>query len=174
MDPRQRISRALAGLDRIADLCGRCNDVALGISRWSVGNHIEHVLKVDRAVVELLRAPKPPSGAVGGPGLVARLILITGWIPRGRAKASPASLPEMTDYAELRPQVEEASKAVAALEPLAGAIASDPARYPHPVLGGLTRTQWLRFLEVHQMHHWKIMRDICARPDEPRNVTVAA
>jgi hypothetical protein len=172
-DPARRLRRVLAGLDRIADLCGRCNDVALAVSRWSVGNHIEHVLKVDRMVVELMRAPQPPAAAPAA-SFAARFMLVTGWIPRGRAKAPESMHPEMTDYAALRQQVAAMAEAIAALEPQAGDIAKDRARYPHPLLGGLTRAQWLRFIEVHQVHHWKIMRDICARPDQPKAESAAA
>ena len=31
---------------------------------------------------------------------------------------------------------------------------------PHPALGSFTPAQWLRFIDIHTHHHFKIIRDI--------------
>ena len=30
----------------------------------------------------------------------------------------------------------------------------------HPMLGGFTSSQWMRFMEIHTKHHLKIIEDI--------------
>jgi hypothetical protein len=46
------------------------------------------------------------------------------------------------------------------LQASAGQLSSSIATVPHPVFGRLDASQWLRFTEIHQQHHQKIMRDI--------------
>jgi hypothetical protein len=162
MTPAAALARILDGLDLIADHCGVPDLRAEAVSRWSVGQHIEHLLKVDDAIHRNLSSSAiGPSGPA--PSLVARVILLTGRIPRGRGKAPDFTVPT-GDYVVLRKAVEQMSKRFGELEPVIDDLARDPRRVAHPSLGGLTRRQWLRFADIHQRHHHQIILDIRAAP----------
>ena len=44
-------------------------------------------------------------------------------------------------------------------------FASPTPVFPHPYFGGLSAAQGVRFLGMHNHHHWKIVRDIRRRAE---------
>lgn len=139
------------------------------VSAWSVGQHLEHLLLSDRRILSWVESVAAEEGSVGNAGEAGaaswrgRLVLLTGFIPRGRGEAPDGTRPSGRD----REAVERGLREMAALAARLGSrlepLAASPARLPHPVLGAFTAAQWLRFAGVHHHHHEKIVRKILRR-----------
>jgi hypothetical protein len=154
------LARVVGALERLDEWIDR-PDLALRretISAWSLGEQIDHVLKVAATMLGRLaedgKEPKTPISLDG------RAVLLLGWIPRGVGKAPEATRGMLVPAAELR-------AALAQVRELAARLDADDARLTHrrrtvrhPRFGGLTPAQALRFLEIHTRHHLKILRDI--------------
>ncbi len=138
------------------------------ISKWSVGEQMQHVTLVDGGILRMLeKASLPvPGGASNssgdmadkGPTMIGRCMLLLGFIPRGRGKAPSFVMPSETRYDQVEPSLAAVRQRFADLDlvPLtrAGALAR------HHVFGHLNGTCWLRFVDIHHHHHWKIIRDM--------------
>jgi hypothetical protein len=125
-------------------------------SGWSISEHVDHCVRVMRFALERIHEPKPTSRSKT---LVGHVILAIGWIPRGRAKA-----PELVRGT--RRSSEEISSEITELRRLAADLPSHALNnrkirvMKHPYFGGLTASETLRFLAIHNRHHLKIIRDI--------------
>jgi uncharacterized damage-inducible protein DinB len=128
------------------------------ISAWSVGEHLDHLMKVDRSIFDRIEAPvETPLRPLSTLG---RIVLWSGWIPRGKGKAPDMARPQAVPPEQLVERIRAArdllDRAVATPQRLA-----DPRRIAkHYLLGGMSAAQWLRFLAVHHHHHVKIIRDV--------------
>jgi hypothetical protein len=135
---------------------------ATAVSGWSVAEQLEHLVLVDRAVLKgvgrILDDPRPP--AAPGINLVGRVVLGTGFMPRGRARTAPAFQPAALGQEALRAAILEIDREMRALRPRLGELERAAGRSRHMVFGGLSGRQWLRFLTVHHHHHLKIVRDV--------------
>lgn len=135
---------------------------AEAVSGWSVGLHLEHLLLSDRAIVGWLEraAAGDASREPGGPSWRGRLVLWTGFIPRGAGRAPDFTVPEGLS----RERVEEGFRRLRVRVDGLGArlptLAAARATMRHPALGTFTSAQWLRFAGVHHAHHEKIIRDV--------------
>jgi len=176
-------AQVLRQLARMAELArGPAAELAArapAVSGWSVAEQLEHLVLVDRAALKTVRrllddphrrsAATAPAAvpAVPGINLVGRIVLGTGFIPRGRARTMPpfqpggapggaaagAGVVSIVGIAEIEREVRE-------LEPRLGELEAGGGRARHPLFGGLGGRQWLRFVVVHHHHHLKIVRDI--------------
>lgn len=152
------LARLREQLARIGTLCvdARVLDVDARVSTWSPAEHIDHVLKVTKSVLDRLPSEE---AAARGISVVGRVLLALRWFPRGKGRAPERLAGKRCTVEELQARVARVSAAVDA----ADAQAIDRARIrnvPHPVFGGLTPSQALRFVTVHTDHHLKIVRDI--------------
>ena len=152
-------------VDGLIELAGRreLHDVeAVKISKWTVGRQLEHLMLSDKTILDAFdRLTDGRQGpAPGGPTLLGRAVLKSGFILRGIGKA-----PEATQPAERNAEVIEAG-----LRRLASRLAQLTEQLPlleeagwrirHPYFGALDIGEWLRFMDVHHRHHLKIVRDI--------------
>jgi DinB family protein len=144
---------------------------APAVSGWSVAEQLEHLVLVDRAVLKSVRRilddphGQSAQSAQPAPGinLVGRVVLGTGFIPRGRARTMPPYQPGAAPAAAAGSGIlgiEEIERGVRELEPRLGELEASGIRSRHPLFGGLGGRQWLRFVTVHHHHHLKIVRDI--------------
>ena len=92
--------RELDSCTRLAERPDTCQARAPGVSAWSVGEQLEHLLLSDRrilggieGVLEASAQGTAPPGE-GGPTLIGRFILWSGIVPRGRAKAPGSTVPD--------------------------------------------------------------------------------
>jgi len=158
----KRHTRIVEQLDRALELAGdpaRLERHHPGISEWSVGQQLEHLTNVLRGVVDTLdKLMRGEAEDPAPPNPMGRLFLLLGWIPRGRGKAPERMRPKGIDAGELAAYLAREKRRLGELdlEALDGAAGT----LPHPVFGPLTARRWLRFLEVHNHHHWRIVRDI--------------
>ncbi len=144
-------------MDRVRAFLERAQSAAPGVSAWSVGQHIEHSSKAVIYITGALRESQPPAPPAKW-SLIRWIVLTTGYIPRGRAKApaavTPDGQPSEADLLALLARMEEGVAATRQLDP--------GAWFAHFALGIFRRDQALRFIDVHTRHHLKIMRDIVA------------
>ncbi len=127
------------------------------ISKADVAWHLDHMLKTINTLTNSLETSNPSSyeSSFNVPRIVA---LTGGIIPRGRAQ-SPQSVrpPEIILTKDIRTQIAIAIKNIEKLRDL-----DSNSNFDHPVFGMLNKAQTIRFLEVHTIHHLKIVSDILA------------
>ena len=160
MSALKRVEAQLAQYDPFLELAAvPLGAVVAKLSGWSIAAHLDHTLKATRLIVASIASGHALQGS--GISMLGRVVLLTGYIPRGRAK-SPESLVGMACAKE---ELLEQRKAVAAeLAALAAPFAQNGSTrlVRHPFFGALTAKQGLRFAEVHTEHHLKIAREILA------------
>jgi hypothetical protein len=151
---------------RLAEQPETCEARVPEVSGWSVGEQLEHLLLADRRMLDGIErvlqasADGDPPPARGRPTLVGSVILWTGLIPRGRAKAPESTEPGGMTAPDLAVGFAEARVGVEALQSRLSELGRIASTRAHPILGHFTPTQWLRFSGVHHRHHRKIIRDI--------------
>ncbi len=128
---------------------------APNVSAWHVGMHLHHcALSICGICKQLIASDSPMPRAGFSP--VRSLMLITGWIPRGRAQSPEAVIPKYDIGTDEIVTLLDQGQAL-----LSTASSLDRGRwFIHPMLGPMTRKQTLRFIAVHNHHHLKIMREI--------------
>jgi hypothetical protein len=135
---------------------------APAVSGWSVAEHLEHMVLADRAALKgvhrILEDPQRP--AAPDINLLGRVILGTGFMPRGRARTTGAFLPAAMPPATLCAAILELDRDLREMAPRLGELERSGGRSRHLFFGGLGGRQWLRFLAVHQHHHLKIVNDV--------------
>lgn len=158
-----------AGISRCAALADDEEVLAArnpSVSGWSVGEHVDHLVLAERALLEWIeRVIDDPSRSspAGTPTRTGRLVLVSGWIPRGRAKAPGPTVPDSPDISLLPGRLSDLARLSERLEPRLSDVHTSRTTTEHPILGHFTPAQWLRFLDVHHRHHEKIIRDIRTR-----------
>ncbi|MEM6454634.1 MAG: DinB family protein [Acidobacteriota bacterium] len=162
--------RVLQQLDRLLDLArtpAAFGARAPSVSAWSVAQHVEHMVRVDRSVIAVfergLKVTSDESLAGLGrarPHLSARITLAMGRMPRGRARSPRAMMPVGREpealHAELEGLIQQMEGFGGSLDNLARARWS----VEHPVFGPLDPALWLRFMVVHDRHHLRIIDEI--------------
>ncbi|MCW8130243.1 MAG: DinB family protein [Planctomycetota bacterium] len=162
MEPTEKIRARL--VDRMIRLQTRCGEAARrksAVSEWCVGQHLEHVLKVNGNILRLMSIPFGNDPSVQPP-TPEQLLILTNGIPRGKIKAPVIVQPTLTEYTGLKAAYEQQIAEYRMLSNRVAEIDASKGVFPHPGLGGLTRAQWLWFGEVHTAHHEKIVEEILA------------
>jgi DinB family protein len=144
-------------------------DLALtvpGVSRWSVGQQLDHLSRVGTNVLTAM-GKAVETGTFGEVEtrlrmkFVGKALLGAAWFPRGVARAPRSAMPDgASEPAEIRFRLTAMREAMGTLRGRGAEVLAMRTRMKHPRLGGLTPRQWVRFLFVHQRHHLKIVRDI--------------
>lgn len=151
----ERIARQFDELHALSDAAPRR---VVRISNWSVGQHLHHLMKSDRSIFGFF--PAPDDGPLRPVTSIGRIVLWSGWIPRGKGRAPAATQPDSPETDALIAEVETVQSLFShSIEP-PEALLEPQAIAKHPVFGGLNRAQWLRFVAVHHHHHAKIIRDV--------------
>lgn len=130
------------------------------VSKWTPAEQIEHLSRVNFAILQGLRAllegPNPSIEPPSNP--LAKTYLANGVIERGKREAPPFSVPVGATLEEIRRDTRALVDGYASLDPIA--MANCRATFPNPGLGPLTAEQWLRFTEIHTFHHLQILCEI--------------
>jgi hypothetical protein len=176
---RRLHARLLAQADLLVALAAAPEEglwrVAEEVSGWSVAQHLEHLMLADHAVLDRLDELLAGAGAGGANGtgsagainVSGRLVLFFNYIPRGSARATTPIQPKSTSVAPIRAGVAEVRRRLGGLGDRLGGLRLARGTARHLRFGGLDARQWVRFLEVHNHHHLKIVRDVqraLARP----------
>lgn len=125
------------------------------VSNASVGWHLAHLLKIHQEVYKAMKSSNPTNFKKKF-SLARIMIFFTGKIPRGKAKAPKASLPEANfTFRDLELQLHQAKQDLFGFENL-----PKNAHFPHPYFNQLNTKQTIKFLGIHNEHHLKIVREI--------------
>ena len=145
----------LQTLNKLNNYILRCSVKNEKVSKWSVGMQVEHCLLGTRRICSALSNSKPYTGKIKK-GLLRRIIFLTGIIPRGRGKTPDAAIPdEQTTESGLRELLAEAS-----LSAQKAAESDCDCWWKHFAFGVMKRDEALKFVEIHNKHHLKIISDI--------------
>ena len=136
------------------------------VSRWSIGKHVEHCLRATLGICSAIAGSEPYRGRIRR-GLVRRIILLSGWIPRGRGKAPEGAVPQTEPTAsDLRELLAQARKSV---EP--AALADRAGWWKHFAFGVFPREEALKFAAIHNRHHLRIIVDIVTSAEDETRPT---
>jgi hypothetical protein len=125
------------------------------VSKVDVAWHIDHTLKTINRIYDSLHS-SDPSKYKWRPNVGRTFVFTSGSIPRGRGKSPSVVVPPDTITTEnILHQLETARKkmrTINALEP--------KSNFTHPYFGQLNRNDSKKFIQIHTIHHLKIIRDI--------------
>lgn len=125
------------------------------ISKSGTYWHLDHALKVIIKVTETMLSSDPTAYQPKFHFLKS-MILLTGKIPRGKAKAPKHVLPpEQVTKNDLLQQLHRAKDLVGQLHTL-----DADCYFNHPMFGHLNVKKAIQFLGIHTLHHLKIVKDI--------------
>lgn len=128
------------------------------VSAWSIAEQLDHITKVCEHITRALAEGKEVEAK--SINLLGRVIHLVGFFPRGRAKTPErvAGKPETQENLGAR---------LARIQAYFGSYRERKTELQHtkhiinhPYFRGLTRPQAIRFIEVHNNHHFKIIEDI--------------
>jgi hypothetical protein len=126
-----------------------------GVSKGSVGWHIDHTLLTMNLIIDMM-SKSDPEAYRWKFNVMRTLVCTTGKIPRGKAKAPDVVQPKsLITPDSLQLQLGGARERLITLEKL-----HQNQYFIHPFFGDLNRKPTIRFLKIHTFHHVKIIRDI--------------
>lgn len=130
------------------------------VSGWSIGEQIEHLRRAGRTIIDAVASLPEDAPRQGSPTLAGRLVLLLGWIPRGKGKAPSATQPLDFTSEGLADGIEAVRRGFADLGPELDRIAGSSGTIRHPALGYFSPSQMLEFAAIHHHHHMKIIDEI--------------
>ena len=167
IDPYDEYDRLRYFYDVTTSLLDRSDDALFStlpeMSGWSPAQHLDHIWLANGK--SLMAAAYAAEGkktvADGALNDAGRALLANETIPRGQMSAPEnVSPPHGLDRNRLRQTLARSQKALATVSDAMGMLPEATGRIPHPALGALTATQWLRFVRIHSDHHLDIVNDI--------------
>lgn len=148
-------------LDEVEALLGLPDEDNPAVSAWSVYQQLEHILLVKAGIATMIERNQAPSHAKQR-SMLAPIILLLGYIPRGKAKSPAEVSPEGMSQKQMKDLLDQTRVRYRKMDEMRGRFGAGVVGN-HPYFGGLSAQQWLRFVEVHTRHHLKIIRDISQR-----------
>ena len=125
------------------------------VSTSDVGWQLDHSLKVINRVCGILQKTNPNKYKRNF-NLIRSVLFTLNFFPRGKAKAPKIVMPpELITAEDLKNQLELARTNIKNIEPL-----DKHGFFIHHIFGTLSKSQTMRFLELHTRHHLKIVDDI--------------
>lgn len=142
-------------LNRLELHISNCDALNLQVSQSTVGWQIEHSLLTINGIVNAIQKSNPKDYNYKF-NFIKLVVLATKKIPRGKAKAPKIIVPK-TDINsdDLQKHLITTRNKIKELE-----LVSKDNFFDHPFFGNLKRKQTIRFLEIHTIHHLKIIEDI--------------
>jgi hypothetical protein len=131
------------------------------VSSWTVGMHIQHCCLAMTGVCDALLASEPPPPRARR-SLLTAAVFTTGRIPRGRAQSPDQVIPTPGISRE-----ELDARLDASAERLSAAADADSRKwFRHFAFGAMDRDRTLRFIQIHNRHHLRIIADILKAADD--------
>jgi hypothetical protein len=146
--------------DEVDEVLSRNDILNPAVSAWSTHQHIEHVFKVNLLVLEKIKNNDPDHNRMPRT-FTGMLVLVLGFIPRGRGEAPSSVLPEGISQADI---MDAGSRIRELLIQIKDTETENRFIMNHPYFGGLTSREWLRFLVIHTRHHLEIIREMREKP----------
>jgi len=125
------------------------------VSNATVGWQLDHSLKVINSIALSLLHSKPQDYQPKT-SLLKSIILFTGYIPRGKAKAPKlVNNKEEISKTDIEKQLKKAHQLLSQVKQL-----PSNSFFTHHMFGDLNLKTALKFMEIHTNHHIKIIKDI--------------
>ncbi len=125
------------------------------VSKAPVGWHLAHNLKVINNVLDALQFSNPKEFKCSF-SFIKTMVMMTGHIPRGKAKSPKAVLPpDVIEKKDLIFQLEKARQKIRAFHDL-----DKNAFFDHPYFYKMNKKESGKFLTIHTGHHLNIIKDI--------------
>ena len=157
-----------AFFDAAEDLLGQPEDMLYRVdetvSQWSPAQHLYHIFAADGMMlkgVQLIHRGGGPVSEKGEPNRAGYLALARERFPRGKVQAPDRVRPaDRPDRDTLTASLARSRAKLADVEGLLPSLAECAGRLPHPFLGDLNASEWLRVVRIHSEHHLQIIREI--------------
>jgi len=134
------------------------------VSGWSRAEHVRHVLAANAEIlahVEELLADGGATTELGGPSCAGWIVLLCGWIPRGRGEAPAGVKPTGPRSAvQVHADLELARAQLGRVLAEFARAGRSRARRRHQAFGALDAAQWVRYARIHALHHARIAREL--------------
>lgn len=125
------------------------------VSKAPVGWHLAHNLKVINNVLDALEFSDPKEFKSSF-SFIKTMVMMTGHIPRGKAKSPKVVLPpDIIEKKDLILQLEKARQKISTFDEL-----DKNAFFDHPYFYKMNKKESGKFLTIHTKHHLKIIKDI--------------
>lgn len=148
------MNKLIRQLEELATKISQHNNICPDVSKSNVGWHIEHILLTINAIIDAVMESNPTNYKWSF-NLLRTLIFATKTIPRGRVKSPKVVTPKIYDEKTLEGHLAITKSKIQELENI------DAGKYfNHPYFGNLKLVKTLKFLEIHNNHHLKIINDI--------------
>ncbi len=150
--------------DQIPDLKAKLADWdanAIEVSAWTVGDHLEHLLRAHLAILQTIEKhiySEPEKGK--RLNIFGRMVLWFGYFPTGFGNAPNLSTPKGCSKSDLSDFFTEFEATCERLKQKIPALTKSYYAFPHPFFGQMSVKQWLRLIEVHTQHHLRIIESI--------------
>jgi hypothetical protein len=149
------MNKNLRLINNLESYIDRCDKINTQISHQNIGWHIAHSCRVINAITKTLISSNPEN-AKPRFNVTYYKVILTNYIPRGKAKAPSFVNPsDLITKEEVLADVAQAKESIALLSK-----AGRGQYFTHPGFGDLNRNKTLTFLAVHTNHHLKIIKDI--------------
>lgn len=156
----KNIIRLINLSDKLMTFSDKMSTANKDISDWNVSRHIEHILLVNTNIFKVIYAESLDATQIKPTKLVGYFVLTTKYLPRGRNKTMENLVPKGEDHKSTVNELEKFTKELRAKASQIEESINKSGKYNHHIFGGLTRKQWLRFMYIHSLHHYKILLDI--------------
>ena len=130
------------------------NVLQTSVSAASIGWHIEHILLTINKIAEATKTSDADNYKFVFKPL-KYIVYLTGKIPRGKAKNPKVVEPDFFDENTLNVHLQKTKTINLELENI-----EKNKYFKHPFFGNLKLNDTIKFLEIHTMHHLKIINDI--------------
>jgi hypothetical protein len=125
------------------------------VSKAPVGWHLAHNLRVINNVLDALEFSDPKEFKSSF-SFIKTMVMMTGHIPRGKAKSPKVVLPpDIIEKKNLILQLEKARQKISTFNEL-----DKNAFFDHPYFYKMNKKESGKFLTIHTKHHLKIIKDI--------------
>jgi hypothetical protein len=128
------------------------------VSGWSVGQQLDHVVKVNGSVLSRIFKNSEVPGR--GISLVGRAVLLVGYLPRGMGRSPEHLRGETRPASQIADAHASVGRSLGLLSARQDLLSGKVQVISHPYFGSLTALEGIRFLVVHSRHHLRIARDI--------------
>jgi hypothetical protein len=132
----------------------------VGVSKWSLGEHLEHLYRTSHYVLDRLGEAMVGLNASERMGIYGRGLMLGGFIPRGVFRTIPPLEPASGKIDDIEPLRKSLGSRLESLQWDLDQIKSSQGRSRHPRMKYLSASEWLFFTDVHHRHHLAIIRDI--------------
>jgi hypothetical protein len=153
-----RLDSLRGQLEKLDSYAQKPNQLATNVSKWSVYHQIEHILLTNNKISELIEKGVAPE-QIKSRTLPSYFIFAIGYLIRGFATAPELVIPNGVSQLELVSLLKLYEEHLEKIK-LSNELDSDLVVGNHPYFGGLNRSEWIRFMEIHTNHHLKIINDI--------------